>query len=48
MNKINDMATRDRRKAYRNPITDGERLCIAIVFGLMGFVSAWFWLGVTA
>ena len=42
------LADRDRRRYYQDPISNGERLSIALVFGLMGFVSAWFWLGVSA
>lgn len=42
------LADRDRRRYYQDPIKQGERLCIAIVFGMIGIASAWFWLGVSA
>lgn len=42
------LADRDRRRYYQDPISNGERLCIAVVFSLLGIVSTLFWVGVTA
>lgn len=47
MNK-QPFATPDRRKAYRDPIKSGEKLCTLVVFGMLFVASVWFWAGLTA
>lgn len=48
MTDYKHLADRDRRRYYQDPISNGERISIMLVGALLGFVSAWFWLGLSA